>query len=139
MSTVAPVHVLVVEDPKRNPEITLTALHEQASDIRVAVVNNGTAAQQFLTNCQTPPNVILLDMKLPDMEGIELLRYIRSNVRMKSLPVLVLIDPEDQTRKSEASGLGVNGYIPHLDDPALVADHLTVFRHLIAGQTYGLA
>src|SRR5579871_4825608 len=125
MSAQSPVHVLVVEDPRHDPEITLTALHEQANDIKVAVLNNGAAAQQFLANCQTPPNVILLDMKLPDMDGIELLRHIRSDARTQSLPVLMLVEPEDQARKIKVSGLGVNGYIPHFADPALIAEHLT--------------
>ena len=133
MSRNAAVRVLVVEDTRHDPEVTLTALHEQANDIKVAVVNDGNAAQRFLANCEIPPNVILLGMQLPDMEGIELLRYIRSNDRTKSLPVLMLIEPEDRTQKNRTFGLGVNGYIPHVGDATLLADHLTIFRHLFAG------
>ena len=129
----AAVHVLVIEDTRHDPEVTLTALHEQANDIKVAVVNDGNAAQRFLANCEIPPNVILLGMQLPDMEGIELLRYIRSNDRTKSLPVLMLIEPEDRTQKNRTFGLGVNGYIPHVGDATLLADHLTIFRHLFTG------
>ena len=91
------------------------------------------AARRFLADCETPPNVILLGMQLPDMEGIELLRHIRSNDRTKSLPVLMLIEPEDRTQKNRTFGLGVNGYIPHVGDATLLADHLTIFRHLFAG------
>jgi two-component system response regulator len=130
MSVLAPVDVLVVEDPKHNPELTLFALNGHA-DIKSALVNDGTAAQQFLAHCSIPPKVILLDMQLPDMDGIELLRLIRSDERTKALPVFMLTKAADQKRKTEARGLGVNGYIPKTTEVQLLADHLTIFRHLI--------
>ena len=131
-SVPAPVHVLLVQHPKHDSELTLDALHGQADGIKIVVVNNGAHAQTFLANCATPPKVMLLDMQLPDMEGIELLRRIRSDDRTKSLPVLMLTESRDQ-RKTEARCLGVNGYLPNTTDAGVLAEHLTIFRHLIAG------
>ena len=131
MNAPVPVDVLVVEDRALDPELILDALHDQANSIKIAVVNNGAAAQWFLANCTTPPKVVLLDMELPDMDGIELLRRIRSDERTKSLPVLMLTETMDQGRKTEARFLGVNGYIPKTTDARVLADHLTIFRHLI--------
>jgi CheY-like chemotaxis protein len=133
-----PVDVLVVENPQHDPELTLVALHDQADGIKIAVVNNGAAAQRFLANCVILPKVMLLDMQLPDMDGIELLRRIRCYERMKSLPVLMLMEASDQWRKTEALRLGVNGYLPKTTDVQILADHLTIFRHLIAGDRSGI-
>jgi len=132
MNLPTPVDVLVVEDPRHDPELTLVALRDQADGIKIAVVNSGTAAKRFLTNCVTLPKVMLLDMQLPDIDGIELLRRIRCDERMKSLPVLMLMEANNQERKAEARCLGVNGYLPKTTDVQILADHLTIFRHLIA-------
>ena len=135
MIATIPVDVLVIADPQDSPEQTILALHDQAGRIKTAVVSDGNTAEHFLANCKVLPKVILLDMQLPDMDGIELLRRIRSSERTKSVPVLMLTDPGNRTRKIEARTLSVSGYIPKVVDGDVLADQFTIFRHLVAAES----
>ena len=101
-------------------------------------VASGSAALQFLRNCAVLPKVILLDTQLSDMCGFELLQRIRSDERTKSLPVFLLFDPTDRVRKAPVPYLMINGYIPRTADTQILAERLTIFRHLVGQHREGV-
>jgi two-component system, response regulator len=111
--------IILVEDNPADIEMTLDALKENNLANRVKVLKDGQEAVDYIFRqgeystcgiCERPV-IILLDLKLPKIDGLEILRRIRANERTKSIPVVVLTSsPQDQDR-IECYDLGVNSYI----------------------------
>ena len=114
------VEVILVEDNPADAEMTLAALSEHNFANKVKLLKDGAEAVDYILNnvdCiagQTGkccPRVILLDLKLPKIDGLEVLRRIRSNERTKSVPVVVLTSSNEEKDRIESYKLGVNSYI----------------------------
>lgn len=114
------VEVILVEDNPADAEMTLTALSEHNLANKVKLLKDGAEAIDYILNnvdCvagQTDkccPKVILLDLKLPKIDGLEVLRRIRSNEHTKSVPVVVLTSSNEERDRIESYKLGVNSYI----------------------------
>ena len=113
------VEMLLVEDNAQDLELTLRALRKAnlVNDIRVA--RDGAEALDFIFcegSCADKkfnggPKLILLDLKLPKVDGLEVLRRIKSNVLTKTIPVVVLTSSREQRDVIESYELGVNSYI----------------------------
>ncbi len=113
------VEILLVEDNPQHVELTLRALrkHHLANHVRVA--KDGAEALEFIfgdeadTNRQIEniPKVILLDLKLPRVDGLEVLRRIKSDERTRMIPVVALTTSEQEPDIAESYRLGVNSYI----------------------------
>ena len=110
--------ILLVEDDANDVELTLTALDEYNLANEVAVVRDGRQAldylycsDEFATRSADNPAVILLDLKLPKIDGLEVLRQIRSEERLKLIPVVVLTSSHEERDKLTSYGLGVNAYV----------------------------
>lgn len=111
--------IILVEDNPADIEMTLDALKENNLANRVKVLKDGQEAVDYIFRqgeystcgiCERPV-LILLDLKLPKIDGLEILRRIRADERTKSIPVVVLTSsPQDQDR-IECYDLGVNSYI----------------------------
>jgi len=111
--------IILVEDNPADIEMTLDALKENKLANRVKVLKDGQEAVDYIFRqgefrtcgiCERP-TLILLDLKLPKIDGLEILRRIRADERTKSIPVVVLTSsPQDQDR-IECYDLGVNSYI----------------------------
>ena len=111
--------ILLVEDNPDDVELTLHAFkrHNLAND--VAVARDGREALDYIfatgshagRNAEDLPDLILLDLKLPKISGIEVLREIRGNPRTKRLPVVVLTTSDDEADITESYDLGINSYI----------------------------
>src|SRR5262245_31377766 len=92
------VEILLVEDNPNDVELTLRALRKQNITGRVFVVRDGAEALDFLfaggaytsRKVETRPKVVLLDLKLPKVDGIEVLRRIKADNRTKNIPVVML-------------------------------------------------
>src|ERR1041385_4182571 len=119
MNAVNETEILLVEDSSLDAEMTLRALEKRHLANKVFHVKDGEEALEFLlgtgqyanrADCQHP-KVVLLDLKLPKMDGFEVLRAIRSNDRTKSIPVVVLTSSHEQKDLVESYKLGVNSYI----------------------------
>ena len=119
MNAVNETEILLVEDSSLDAEMTLRALEKRHLANKVFHVKDGEEALEFLlgtgqyanrADCQHP-KVVLLDLKLPKMDGFEVLRAIRSNDRTKSIPVVVLTSSHEQKDVVESYKLGVNSYI----------------------------
>jgi CheY-like chemotaxis protein len=110
--------ILVVEDDPRDAELTLTALDEYKLANEVIVVRDGKEAldylfcrEQFASRPEESPAVILLDLKLPKVNGLEVLQRIRSDDRLKMIPVVILTSSHEEKDMLASYQLGVNAYV----------------------------
>lgn len=113
------VEILLVEDNPSDLEVSLRALKEHNLCNNVHVARDGEEALDFIF-CQGPyadrrpdelPRVILLDLKLPLIDGMEVLRQIRADERTRHVPVVVLTSSTEDRDVVESYALGVNSYI----------------------------
>ena len=112
--------LLVVEDNPNDLELTLRTLKKHgASSSHISVAKDGAEALDFLfakgsfagRAGEKPPRVILLDLKLPKVTGIEVLKILKSDDRTRSIPVVVLTSSQQEKDVTESYRLGANSYI----------------------------
>ena len=110
--------ILLVEDDPKDVELTLTALDEYRLANEVVVARDGQEALDFLyrrgqfsNRTQENPAVILLDLKLPKVDGLEVLQQIKSDERLKMVPVIVLTSSHQEKDVMRSYKLGVNAYV----------------------------
>ena len=110
--------ILLVEDDPRDVELTLTALGEYNLANEVVVTRDGEKALDYLysrgefsTRSHDNPAVMLLDLKLPKIDGLEVLQQIRSDERLKLIPVVVLTSSHEERDMIRSYQLGVNAYV----------------------------
>jgi CheY-like chemotaxis protein len=110
--------ILLVDDDPHDVELTLTALEENNLANEVTVVHDGAEALDHLLRrgkfrLRTPgtPAVVMLDLKLPKVDGIEVLRQIRASEDLKIIPVVVLTSSREERDLVEAYELCVNAYV----------------------------
>lgn len=114
-----PVEILLVEDNPYDAELALRALKKYKLANHIVHVSDGEQALDFLLQkgafaALTPnsrPRVILLDIKLPRISGIELLKIIKQHPQLNTIPVVMLTSSREQTDVVESYNLGVNSYI----------------------------
>lgn len=113
------IEILLVEDNPEDVEITLRAFKKRNLTNKVHVVEDGEEALEYIfatgaykeRNINHQPRVILLDLKLPKVDGMEVLRRIRKDDRTKFIPVVVLTSSQEEKDIMESYKLGVNSYI----------------------------
>jgi len=113
------VEIQLVEDKPTDAELTLRALKKNNLANKVHVVTDGAEALEFIfasgayesRDINHRPKVILLDLKLPKVDGLEVLRKIKSDERTKNIPVVVLTSSKEEKDRVESYKLGVNSYI----------------------------
>jgi CheY-like chemotaxis protein len=119
MTDINEVEILLVEDNPNDEELTLRALRKHNLANRVHVVRDGAEALEFIfatgaytdRKVENGPKVILLDLKLPKVDGLEVLRRVKSDDRTKATPVVVLTSSREERDVVESYKLGVNSYI----------------------------
>ncbi len=111
MTTAGEIEVLLVEDNASDVELTLRALQKRNLANRVVVARDGVEALELLEGPTPLPKVVLLDLKLPKLNGLEVLRRLKSNERTKRIPVVVLTSSHEEPDVEESYRLGVNSYI----------------------------
>jgi two-component system, response regulator len=113
------IDIILVEDNPADVEMTLEALHENHLANRVKVLSDGEEAINYIFRqgqyadcgiCEHPA-LILLDLNLPKISGIEILNRIRADERTKNIPVVVLTSSRLDKDRIESYNLGVNSYI----------------------------
>jgi two-component system response regulator len=103
--------ILLVEDNPDDQALTLRVLKQHISN-EVVIAHDGAEALQFLFPPEGPlPQVVLLDLNLPKLSGIEVLQRIRQHDSTKLLPVIILSSSDEEKKIVESHGLGVNGYV----------------------------
>jgi CheY-like chemotaxis protein len=110
----SPVEILLVEDNPSDAELTLRALKQRNLANQVVLCRDGAEALQFFAAGDGQghvPKVVLLDLKLPKVDGLEVLRHLKSDARTKSIPVVVLTSSREEPDIERAYELGANSYI----------------------------
>ena len=119
MSETNAVEILLVEDNPEDLALTLRAVRKANLTNHIQVARDGAEALEFIF-CEGPhadrkiengPKVVLLDLKLPKVDGLEVLRRIKGDPRTKSIPTVVLTSSKEQNDVVESYQLGVNSYI----------------------------
>jgi CheY-like chemotaxis protein len=113
------VEILLVEDNPNDAEMTLHALRKNHLTNHVEHVRDGAEALEFIwcsgayahRRMENGPKVILLDLKLPKVDGLEVLRRLKADPRTKMIPVVVLTSSREERDVVESYQLGVNSYI----------------------------
>lgn len=117
--TSGPVEILLVEDNPDDVEMTLHALRESKLSNRIEVARDGAEALDFIfcagayatRSSDDSPKVILLDLKLPKVDGLEVLKRLKSDPHTRAIPVVVLTSSREERDIVESYQLGVNSYI----------------------------
>ena len=110
--------ILIVEDDPRDVELTMTALGEYNLANEVVVARDGEKALDYLysrgefsNRSNDNPAVMLLDLKLPKVDGLQILQQIKSDERLKLIPVVVLTSSQEEKDMIRSYQLGVNAYV----------------------------
>lgn len=111
--------ILLVEDNPDDEELTLRALKKNNIKNEVVVATNGVEALDYLfgegmhagRDTRVMPQVILLDLKLPKLDGFDVLRRMRSDERTRLLPVVILTSSDEEQDRINGYGLGANSYV----------------------------
>lgn len=119
MGALSEVEILLVEDDPHDVELTLRALKRVNLTNRIHVVRDGVEALDFLFSRRTyaeregadMPKVVLLDLKLPKLDGLDVLAQIRQDERTRLMPVVVLTSSREAPDIQRSYALGVNSYI----------------------------
>lgn len=127
--------VLLVEDEPRDVELTLRAFKKNYIANEIVVVNDGVAAMEYLQGTgahagrdpKDMPAVVLLDLKLPKLDGLEVLRRVRADPVIHRVPIVLLTSSSEEQDKIKGYDLGANSYIRK---PVNFADFQEAVRQL---------
>ena len=110
--------ILIVEDDPKDVELTLTSLDEYNLANEVVVARDGEEALDYLycrgsftSRAKSNPSVLLLDLKLPKVDGLEVLRQVKSDEKLRMIPVVVLTSSREERDMVASYKLGVNAYV----------------------------
>jgi CheY-like chemotaxis protein len=119
MSEINEIEILLVEDSPDDLDMTLRALRKANLANKIQVARDGAEALEFIfcegahanRKIESVPKVILLDLKLPKIDGLEVLRRLKADPRTKTIPVVMLTSSKEQKDVVDSYHLGVNSYI----------------------------
>ena len=110
--------ILLVEDDPRDLELTQVALERSQLANEVVILRDGAAALEYLlregeyaSRAEGNPTVVLLDLKLPKVNGLEVLQTVRATESLRSVPVVMLTSSHEETDVLRSYQLGVNAYV----------------------------
>ena len=114
-----PIRILLVEDNPSDAEMTMRALRKNKIANKIVHLKDGAEALDFIfatgeykgRNMGNKPKVILLDLKMPKVDGIEVLRKVKSDERTKTIPIVILTSSKEDPDIRKCYELGVNSYI----------------------------
>lgn len=111
-------HILLVEDDPKDIELTLTALEEYNLGNEIVVARDGVEALDYLhrrgkfaQRSGGYPIVVLLDLKMPRLDGVQVLQQIKADERLRLIPVVVLTSSRESRDLEECYKFGVNAYV----------------------------
>lgn len=113
------IEILLVEDSQDDLDMTLRALRKANLANHIQIARDGAEAMEFIfcegahdaRRIENTPKLVLLDLKLPKVDGMEVLRRIKTDERTKAIPVVILTSSKEQSDVVKSYHLGVNSYI----------------------------
>ena len=111
MSAPDDIEILLAEDNPADAEMTLRALRRNNLANKVHWVKDGAQALEFIAQGASRPKLVLLDIKMPKVDGIEVLRRLKADPLTRMLPVVVMTSSNEERDVVESYRLGVNSYI----------------------------
>jgi two-component system, response regulator len=113
------IEILIVEDNPRDAELTLRALKKNNLANSVLIAEDGAEALDFFfcrgkyekRNISNPPKVVLLDLKLPKVSGLEVLKAVKADKRTSHIPIVIVTSSKQEPDMKEAYDLGANSYV----------------------------
>ena len=119
MEDYSAIEILIVEDNPRDAELTLRALKKNNLANNILVAEDGAEALDFFfcrgryeqRSFNNPPKVVLLDLKLPKVNGLEVLKIVKGDKRTSHIPIVVVTSSKQEPDMKEAYALGVNSYV----------------------------
>lgn len=103
--------ILLVEDNADDEQLTLRAMRQSDVPNLIRVARDGAEALDRILNSDPLPDLVLLDLKLPKLSGLEVLERLRSDERTKSLPVVILTSSDEERDILKSYDLGANSYV----------------------------
>ena len=110
--------ILLAEDDPKDAQLTIRALAESKAPRNVVLARDGAEALEYLQGQRTPadgidapPCVVLLDLKMPKLNGLEVLREIKNNKRLRTIPVVMLTSSRQERDVAQSYQLGANAYV----------------------------
>jgi CheY-like chemotaxis protein len=115
----AGIEILLVEDNPKDIELTLYALRKENLNNRIEILRDGEEALDFLfcrgtyeyRSFESPPKLIILDLKLPKINGLEVLRALKNDARTRAIPVAILTSSTEERDLVDGYKFGVNSYM----------------------------
>src|SRR5262249_15031139 len=113
------IEILLVEDNRDDLELTMHALRKENMVNHIHIARDGEEALDFLfcngphtsRSFERPPKLVLLDLKLPKVDGLEVLRRMKGDARTQAIPVVILTSSKEERDLVRGYGLGANSYI----------------------------
>ncbi len=108
------IEILLVEDNQDDVELTLHALRKENLANYIHVARDGEEALEFLFRnggLEHPPRLILLDLKLPKVDGMEVLKRLKADARTKTIPVVIMTSSKEERDLVSSYSMGANSYI----------------------------
>jgi CheY-like chemotaxis protein len=132
------IEIVLVEDNPSDAELIIRSLRKHNLANKIVLLKDGAEALEFLCGQSGPlhqsggpiPRVVLLDIKLPKVDGLEVLRRMKSDERTKDVPVVVLTSSNQESDIQEAYHLGVNSFVTkpiRFDEFAKVVAELGIY------------
>ena len=103
--------ILLVEDNLSDEKLAVLAFRGSGVAHEMAIARDGAEALEFLRTCAELPTVVLLDLKLPKIDGLEVLRLVRADPRTRLLPIVVLTSSKEEDDVVRSAELGANAYV----------------------------
>lgn len=129
METIQEIEILLVEDNPHDAELTMRALRKRKVANRITWLRDGQAALDYVfqrgeyqNREPSQPALVLLDLKMPKVDGIEVLREIKKDERTRRIPVVVMTSSEEERDVAATYDLGVNSYVVKPVDFDALAD-----------------
>lgn len=130
MKTTTAHKILIVDDDLNDTEMTKRVLSKSGFDAKIEAVSRGEAALELLRKDDDLPSLIFLDLKMPGLSGIEILRMIRADERLRNITVIILTNSLLEADKKESYAAGADGFLHKaFDIDRLGIDIKSVLEH----------